>query len=657
MSTLSAIIFSIVFIISIGFFAWSCFRRYRLVARGKSENRFDAVGKRLLNMLVYGFGQRKVLGRRYGINHMILFWCFIILLIANAGFILSGLFPDILAFSKLPSPVYKTLVYIFDILSGLVLVAIIIAIVRRIFFPPYSGARNMEGFAILIMVFLLMSTYFGLHAIEISQHIEKAEEAMPISNSVASLFMKDISQENLATYANLFWWLHALILLGFLNYLPYSKHMHIISAIPNCFFKRLDNLNSLRPEHINKDKNFGVGQVYEFTWKDLFDSYSCTECGRCTSVCPPHLVGKTLDPQRIVLSIKTNLLKNGYLHRNDMRNEIPLIGNNGKASISPESIWECTTCGACVEVCPVCIEQYPKIIDMRRHLVLMKGSFGTEIKTAFRNMSNHGNPWGKPWWSRSEWLNKAKLNRLGSCSQAEIVLWVGCVDSFDDRNNQVVISLARILQAAGLNFAILGNEEWCCGDPARRLGEEYLFQLLAARNIETLKKHGVREIVTACPHCYNTIKNEYPQFGGDFQVTHHTELLARLMAEGKIRVSNRLEEDVVYQDPCYLGRYNGIYESPRNLLRAMYTRPLEMESSRNNSLCCGGGGGHMWLAEHGKDKINRLRVRDAGATNATMIATACPYCLTMLEDGISDEGELAARIRVMDIAELIERTL
>jgi len=499
-------VFAIVFAIAVAGFLWSVFTRFRLIARGKPEDRFDRLGKRLWSMFVFAFAQRRVIKRAFGFNHFVLFWCFIILLVANTEFLLHGLFPDSIALANLPEDAYHTLSFIFDIVSALALAAVLVALGRRLFFPPpYIEARSRDAFLILSLVGILMIAFFGLHGVEIEQGIEKAEDSMPVSRAVSGWF-GGISPNGLETWADIFWWIHAVVLLGFLNYLPYSKHLHILTAIPNCFFRSMEKVRTQPREQFRKGNTFGVGDVTDFTWKGLLDSLACTECGRCTEACPATATGKKLNPRLIVRDIKVNLFR----HRG--KSTPPLIGDGGEGSISEEALWACTTCGACMEVCPVFIEHVPRIVDMRRHLVEMKAGFPDQLLTLFENMEQRSNPWGIAPAERIKWAADSSPKPF-EAGKTEYLFYVGCAGALDARARRVTMASAGIFDAAGVSWGTLGREELCCGDSLRRLGNEYVFDRMAQENIRRFTEKGVRKIITQCPHCFSTLKNDYRQFG------------------------------------------------------------------------------------------------------------------------------------------------
>ena len=651
-------IFIAVFVAAIALFGWSCFRRFRLVTLGKAENRFNSVGKRIWNMLFYAFGQRRVVSRRFGLNHFVLFWCFIILLIANTEFLLNGLFPDYISLSRLPDGAYYTLAFIFDVVSALALLAVCIAIIRRVAFPPPNiEARSRDAFVILTLIAILMIAFFGLHASEIAQGIEEAAQYMPISNFAASAFMSGASTDSLSWLANFFWWLHAAVLLLFLNYLPYSKHMHILTAIPNCFFKSLEKVNTQPREEFIKGSTFGVGQVDQFSWKGLFDSYSCTECGRCSDSCPATFTGKPLNPRLVIHDIKVNLLKNGPLLAKKKEVALPLIGNSEEGAVSEEAIWECTTCGACMEVCPVFIEHVPRIVDMRRNLVEMKAKFPQELLNFFENIEARSNPWGIAPEKRIAWAAETSV-RPFEADKTEYLFFVGCAGAFDARNRRITLAVAKILDAAGISWGILGKDEMCCGDSLRRLGNEFVFDRMARENIKLFEDRGVNKIITLCPHCYSTLKNDYRQYDVELEVTHHTELIGNLIEQGSLELNGSGDlGNMVLHDSCYLGRYNMIYEPQRKAIAAVTSQlPIEMERHHAGSFCCGAGGGRMWMEESIGKRIHVARTEEALKKDPKTICTCCPYCMTMFEDGLKDK-EAEDRVQVLDLAEVVAGAL
>ena len=654
------ILFSVVLAAAVVFFSWTCYRRFRLLTLGKAENRFNHIGKRIWNMLAYPLAQRCAVTRRYpfGLNHAILFWCFMALLIANTEFLLHGLFPDYISLSRLPDGAYYSLAFIFDLVSLFALLAVCAALIRRAAFPPpYTGGLSRDAVAILALVAALMFAFFGMHASEIAQGSEEAARYMPISSFVASTFLSGVPTGSLVGFVNVFWWIHAIVLLGFLNYLPYSKHMHILTAIPNCFFRSLTKVNTQPREVFKKSSAFGVGQVDQFTWKGLFDSYSCTECGRCSDNCPATFTGKPLDPRLVVHDIKINLLKNGPLISRKKETVLPLIGDSEEGSVSEEVIWECTTCGACMEVCPVFIEHLPKIIDMRRHLVEMQAKFPQELLAFFENMEQRSNPWGIAPGERTKWAVDIDVKPF-EAGKTDYLFFVGCAGAFDARSRRVTLAVAKILNAAGISWGILGKEEMCCGDSLRRLGNEFVFDRVVKENIKMFQERGIKKIITQCPHGYSTLKNDYPQYGAELEVISHVELINKLIRGNKLKLNGTGDlGNVVFHDSCYLGRHNDIYKAPREVIASVTGQaPIEMQRRYEKSFCCGAGGGRMWLEESIGKRINHERVEEALKEDPRMICVCCPYCMTMFEDGLKDK-EADEKVQVLDLAEIVAGAL
>ena len=606
-------------------------------------------------MLVYAFLQRRVLDKPFGINHFVLFWSFLILMLANTEFCVHGMFPGV-GFASLIPPINHPLVFIFDLVSLLALLCVIIAAVRRITWPPYPESVTLDAFIILSLVGLLMIAFFNLHGIEIAMGREPAAAFMPVSSTFAAVLYTEPLPYNIEDQMIFWWWVHAVVLLIFLNYLPYSKHIHILTSIPNCFFRRIERPNSLPLETFIKGGVFGVQNVSQYTWKDLFDSYSCTECGRCQNACPATTTEKPLNPRAVIHDIKVNLMENGKLMLRGLPAKRPLIGNQGEGSISEDAIWSCTTCGACMEVCPVFIEQMPKLILLRRYLVQMEARFPAELLNLFENMEQRSNPWGIAPTERTKWCSQISVKTFDP-SSCEYLLYVGCAGAFDARNKLVTLALASVLDGAGVSWGILGKEELCCGDSVRRLGNEFVFDRMARANVKLFQEKGVKKIITLCPHCYSTLKNDYRPYGLEVEVWHHAEFIDGLINNGALKIFRTVDMGrTVFHDSCYLGRHNGVYEAPRNVIRLTTgQRPYEMARKRGNSFCCGAGGGRMWMEEHLGTRINLERVSEALAQRPQTMCVTCPYCMTMFEDGLKDKG--AEQVRVKDIAELVAEAL
>ncbi len=662
--TPSPSIFAPLLIASLAIFVWGCWKRLSLISLGRPEERCDNIGARFGDMLLYAFGQKRVIAKPFGFVHFIIFWSFLILLVANTEFILNGLFPQTVKLAKLPSELYLPLAFMIDIASLLALAAVTVAAVRRIFSPPYPEARTPEAFFILGLIATLMLASFGLNASELAAFMVKsqadsasflaaARRVMPVTAWLAGL-LPPLQLETIHAAA---WWAHAIALMAFICYLPNSKHMHILTAIPNCFFRRQEKPNTQPREDFSIGNSFGVGQVDRYSWKDLLDSFSCTECGRCQNVCPAGITGKPLNPRAVIHDIKVNLLENGAALKKGDAPRTPLIGEGGEGSISVESIWSCTTCGACMEVCPVFIEQMPKIIQLRRHLVENEAVFPEELLNLFENMEGRSNPWGIAPSERTKWCSQLEVKPFDR-DTTEYLFYVGCAGSFDSRNKHVSVALVQLLDKAGVSWGTLGRDEKCCGDSVRRLGNEYVFDKMARENVATFIEHGVTKVITQCPHCFSTLKNDYRQYGLELEVIHHSQLLQQLVQDGKLVLDKTTGEmgTTVFHDSCYLGRHNDVYDAPRAVIQAATGQaPAEMERKRDNAFCCGAGGGRMWMEEHAGERINRTRVNEALEQSPDTICVACPYCMTMFEDGLKDVK--ADNVRVRDVAEVMAEAL
>ena len=649
-------IFTPLLIASLAVFVWGCWKRLNLISLGRAEDRFDNVGARFGEMLMYAFGQKRVLAKPFGINHFIIFWSFIILLIANTEFLLHGVFPWI-SLTKLPDGILLPLLLILDIVSLMALAAVIVAAVRRMVSPPYPEARTIEAFFILSLIGILMLAYFGINAAKISRMQEGAQALAGTWMPVSSAFSGMVAPSSGAAVYSLSWWAHAFALLAFMCYLPHSKHMHILTAIPNCFFRRLEKPNTVPREDFSVGNTFGVSQVDQYSWKDLLDSFSCTECGRCQKVCPASITGKPLNPRAVVHDIKVNLLENGCRLKKGETPQTSLIGDQGEGSVSEESIWGCTTCGACMEACPVFIEQMPKIIQMRRHLVETEARFPEELLNLFENMEGRSNPWGIAPSERTKWCSQLEVKPFDK-NTTEYLFYVGCAGSFDSRNKHVSVAMSQLLDKAGVSWGILGKDEKCCGDSVRRLGNEFVFDKMTRENVEIFKERGVKKVITQCPHCFSTLKNDYRQYGLELEVIHHSELLRNLIQDGQLKLNKTTAEmgATVFHDSCYLGRHNDVYDAPRQVVEAATgTAPAELERNRNNAFCCGAGGGRMWMEEHTGERINLTRVKEALQKKPDTICVACPYCLTMFEDGLKDVN--APDVKVRDVAEVMAEAL
>lgn len=654
-----SIVFTILFAAAVVLFAYNCFWLYRAMRLGRPEDRRGDVLRRIGHLLYYGFLQRRVASAGGSAHHLLIFWGFIVLMIGNLTFVAGGVHP-VVRFELLRPGLAAGLHASQDIMAVVVLAALVWAMFRRVVLrPKHIEALSADAFIIIGLIAVLMFAMLFANGIEVARGDVAASAWMPAATAIGA-WLRGASDSGLFVWHEGLWWLHAVVLLFFLNYLPFSKHLHILAALPNVYLRRLGFVTDLPRIDFEHSETFGVTKVTEFTWKQLLDGYACTQCGRCDNNCPAWRTDKPLSPKHIVNDAKDNLKLNArpLLASRSWRDlspapaaaEVgaPLIGFE---QITPDALWSCTTCGACMEQCPVFIEHVPKIVDLRRSLVMMESQFPAELTKVFKDIETNGNPYAMAATTRAKWADGLDVPLLADRPDAEYLYWVGCAGAFDDRNRRTSRALARCLQAAGVSFAILGPEEQCCGDSVRRLGNEYLFEEMARANVELLNGYGVKKLVTACPHGFNTLKNEYPAFGGSYEVKHHTELLAELLAARRLPLQPNGGGRITFHDSCYLGRYNQVYQAPREALRLLGARIAEMPRRERISFCCGAGGGRMWMEETLGRRINAERTAEALKTGAQTIAVACPFCLTMLDDGVKDAG--ADQVAVRDVAEII----
>ncbi len=649
--------FWILSVIGIGGVVFSLSRRFQLLTIGRPAERFDRLGERFKHMMVFAVGQKKMFDDPFaGLYHIFIFYGFLVVSLRTVSMVIEGLF------AGWQLPLMETgfgHLYLFskDIFEVLVLVGLAFAVWRRGVQKKPRMIQSFGAWLVIGLIGALMITDIGSEASRIAAGAMDGA-FLPVSAAVAALF-KGFSHSALQTMYTTMWWVHLAVLYYFANELPYSKHFHVYTALLNVFFANLDapgKLPSMDLEEIDEDTRFGISTVTDLSWKQMLDLYTCTECGRCREFCPTTLTEKPLQPVLLTKMIRNQL----YSEQNQL---LGSPGEKGSASeeelvpvvVDPEIIWACTTCRWCERACPLDISYVDKIVEMRRNLVLEKAEFPEEAQPAFRGYEVNGNPWQLPAEERANWADGLDVP-LASDGDFEYLFFVGSPGSYDDHGKKVSQAFVKILKEAGVSFAILGAEELTSGDAVRRLGNEYLFQMLAQQNIETMNAYGVTKIVTNCPHVYNTLKNEYPDFGGNYEVLHGTQLVADLVRSGKIHLTEAVEEVVAYHDPCYLGRTNGEYESPRFLLNAIPGLKFrEPDLARDRSMCCGAGGGRMWLEEDLGSRINQLRFSQLEQTGAENVAVACPYCFSMLSDAQNETGHEEAK--TWDVIELVARSL
>jgi Fe-S oxidoreductase len=625
------------------------------VRAGKRTNRFADIPERVRNETAIVLGQRKLLQRLGpGLMHAFIFWGFVVLFPT----IFMAMFAIVDRESTLPSgsPLgwlesqgwYALMV---DVFAVLVLLGVVAAFgIRKVQRPGrFEGSHLGEADFILVLIAGIVTTLLLWHATLIALGLNPWPAGWsPVADELSGLFGDDTTTE---AFERAFAWGHVLIILGFLAYLPHSKHLHIATAGINVFFGRTRAGGRLEPLDFESEDEaalrFGAGTVADLTWKQMLDSMSCTECGRCQDVCPAYATGKALSPKLLIMGIRDQLFAEGpaLLTQGDLSALVPNAATD-------DVVWDCVTCGACVHECPVSIEHVDHIVDLRRNLVMVESRLPAETETMLRDVERGSNPWGKPQTERASWAEGLGVRVLEPGDPPpEILYWVGCAASYDERARTAAISTAKLLLAAGLDVAILGPRESCTGDPARRAGNEYVFQAFAQANVETLNQAHVTKIVASCPHCFNTLANEYPDFGGRYEVVHHSELLADLVDRGKLApVAGHTT--ITYHDSCYLARHNDVLQAPRDLV-ARIGRPLEMTRSGKRTFCCGAGGAHMWMEERGS-QINEERAREATATGADTLAVACPFCTVMLDDGMRQTG---GELRVADVSTLLVEAL
>jgi Fe-S oxidoreductase/nitrate reductase gamma subunit len=671
-------------LIPLGIFVWGFYNRVKVWKLAQGEvHRNDEAGKRIMSWLSYTFGQLRVIRKPLpGWLHMFLFWGFVVLLITTASFAMW----DKISFPPLTGNFYIGLSWLADVTGFLALIAILgLAYIRYVMRPDrLNDTKPLDGWVLLLIAVILLGGYIieGLRLaaqMKLTPEIQRLayeKAASPIGWYFAGLF-KGMSLTQILLWHRINWWTHMAIAFLFIALVPFTKLWHIFTGMLNYGFREFDPSACRMVENIEEAEHFGAEKIEEMGWKDLMDLDACIRCGRCQENCPAYLTGKTLNPKiTIIQAMKKHMdHKAAYIKREgplEDSGELAMTTSSEREEIdpreasliydvvTPDVLWACTNCRACVVHCPMFIEHLHKIIEMRRNLVMWQGDMPGEAQAAFTNLERNYNPWGVGWASRADWMKERNVREMINLlpedgRDFEYLFFTGCAVAFDDRYKKVGEALVRLLNKAEVSFACLGTEEQCCGDPARRLGNEYLYQTLAAHNIETFNQYGVKKIICLCPHGYNTIKNEYPQMGGHYEVLHASELLARLIAEGKLTPNNKLNQPVSYHDSCFLGRHNDLYDAPREILRSAGANLLDVVKQRESGFCCGAGGGRMFLEERaveGYKRINETRTAQLLEPAPKIIAANCPYCVTMLTDGLKAE-QAEETVSVFDITEIL----
>ena len=672
---ISNLVFAVILAVALGFFARSANRLNRWLQIGRDEVRTDHPDQRTKNFLLIGLGQSKILRDPVGgMMHALVFWGFCVLGLGTLEIMIQGLYTPFTWDAILPRFLYLPYVVSQEVFAVFVLIPVAYLLYRRLVIKPkrFAEVSGADAVFILSMIATLMITLLLLFVMELRNGAPA--DGRIISGLLLPLF-SGVSPETAHAVARAAWWVHAVLILYFLNHLPGSKHLHVLTSLINVWFSNTSGpgrIGAMRPMNLEAEnvEQFGASDVEHLSWKNLLDGYSCTECGRCTAVCPASSTGKLLSPRMIVVKTRARLTEKattldaiaaGGGTATEAQTAV-LAKNLLDDWITEEELWACTSCRACVLECPVSIDQLDIINELRRDLVLMESRFPDELAPALTSLERNGSPWAFSASDRAQWAEGMNIPTMAELvekgEKADILFWVGCMGSFDDRAKKITVAFARILQAANVRFAILGQEETCHGDPARRMGNEYLYQMLAKGVIETLDGYHVKTIVTFCPHCFHQMGSEFPDIGGNYEVIHHTEYIERLLEAGRVPLDTEHGQrlKVAYHDSCYLGRYNEIYDAPRNALkRALPIMELvEPPRTKSRGLCCGAGGGRMWMEENVGKRVNVERSEELLATGADQIAVACPFCMTMITDGVTGAG---SSVPVLDISEVVASRL
>jgi len=650
----------------IGFLAFGLARRVSMWRQGQPEDRFNHWGRRLWDALTASIFHGRIVRRSNlfgGFMHFNIFWGFVVLLIGTIIVMIeSDITVPLFGFSFYRGDFYLGYKIAMNLAGIMLILGILMAYWRRAVSKRRTIESTGDDLVLLGMLLILTLQGFALQALRIAaEHDPWA--GWSFGSYPFSLLFLPVPEPALTVLHKWTWWSHFATTFLLVGYVAYSKGIHAFTSLGNVFFRRLKPNSELDPiVNLEEAETYGAGRLEDFTWAQLLSVDACMHCGRCLEYCPTFNTDKPLRPRDLVLEIAGYQADKGGLFSGELGAE----GNSARYRwgegpereligqvVSPDELWDCTTCGACMSQCPVYIEHVPLIVQMRRHLVLEQANFPDELAPLFNNMEKNFNPWEYPAANRGQWAREMGVKTLAENPDAEVLYWVGCYGNFDDRNNKVARALVKCLQAAGVNFAILGGEEKCSGEPLRRMGNEYLYQTMVAENVETLNGYNVRTIITACPHCFNTIGREYPQFGGNYRLIHHTTFVQELLDSGKLKLKpGAVNGPITYHDSCYIGRYHGIYDAPRSALESLGAELREMPMNRRTSLCCGGGGGRVFMTEKRGYKINHLRLEQAMSTGASTVASACPFCLTMFEDAVSTK-DVRGAIRAQDVVELV----
>ena len=627
-----------------------------MAVEGTPVKTMDRLGERIKVIFTDVLGQSNVRRKALpGLAHTLIFFGFLAIQPHSLELMIQGVIPGFHPGHALPG-LYRAYLFTADILGFLVLVGFAVALYRRLVLrPPYLTLGRDANLIILFTSVIVLSFHFiNAFTLALPEKGFSHAGAFPVSALFASVFqIQSLSPAGVQMGYEIFYFIHMATILGFLVYIPSSKHLHLLAAAPNVFFKSLDTPKPMVKTDIEDEEaeTFGLGKASEFNWHNVLNLYACTECGRCEERCPAWDTDKPLSPKQLIHDLKVDLLDQSAPILDKETDDIrPLVGEEGP--VTPDQLWACTSCRSCENICPVSNTHLDFILEMRKHQVLMEAAFPPEMQESFTNMENQANPWGFSADTRADWAKGLDVPLMMDHPQAKVLWFVGCAGSFDDRGKKISQATARVLKRAGVDFAILGPEEACNGDMARRSGNEYLGQMMIQQNVETINQYKPELILTGCPHCFNTLKNEYPEFGADYEVVHYTEYFNTLIQDGRLKVTASDLGKLTFHDSCYLGRWNDIYEAPRQILDSVNTgERCETDRHHDQGFCCGAGGGRMFMEETIGERINNQRALQVAETGAETVAAACPFCITMLNDGLVEAG---SKMAVKDIAEIID---
>ncbi len=684
---LTAVLFSVCLVVGIGLFIYQVWGRFNLLRAATGTVSVDRIAERVWALITIALGQQKFIRPQVswvretlaGWLHFFVFWGFTVLGLQIMTMFGRAYSDDFYLPLMRPALLGGPYMLVRDAFEAVVLVCIVVLIARwaitrptrLLGFLPAEGRQrshhHWEAYLILSCIGIIMAgglTYDGCRILLHPGDPAFVREASwePVSHLTGRM-LAGLDPGSLVAVGQTAWWAHNLSVLVMLNFLPLAKHFHVITSLPNVFFRKLDPIGALSKQDLENAATFGTSHIDQFTWKQVLDMFSCTECGRCSSQCPATATGKPLAPRQLLLDLRDYL----YAHQDEViakrvrqrpngdGAEPPEVGENVVGPVIHDDVlWSCNACRACEEACPVMIEYVDKIVDMRRHLVQEASRFPAELTRTFKGMETQSNPWGLGAEKRFDWAQGLDVPTVADKPDAEYLYYVGCAGAFDDRNKKTTQAFARLLKKAGVDFACLAKEELCNGETARRLGNEYLYQTMAQMCVEGFSAAGVKKVIVNCPHCFNTIKNEFPQFGGRYEVIHAAELVARLIAEGRLQVPPEFKKKTVYHDSCYYGRFNEIYDEPRAVLARTGAEVQEMHRHKQFGMCCGAGGGRMWIEEDPDKRVNLLRTAQALETDPQVIAVSCPFCMTMLSDGIKAK-ELEDKVQTLDVMEIVAK--